>query len=1445
MAKKCLTKRVKKYGTGGFGADQLIQGLSGIMPVFADLSDDGKASGATIGQSIGSGLGFASNFIPGIGPIAAQAITPLLSAAGNFVGGLFDKPKKPRMKPYGYNISSGVNTGNYSFAVGGMVPAQTEVDETVYNPQTNNLDDTNAGLPHNQMGNQVTDMLSPGEYVFPSHASAPEKKRTAKQWEQVFAQLGAEDILGKLNLTRGKKYSAADLSELIDKKYTAREISNDRFAENTNQLMEQNKQQAMQVLMILNELDKQQAAPSGDIVSMALGGFIPMYGGGGSIKPLSSGKYAQTAAEYETMKTEYYYNNAVARFASWYLSQLPQGSKEPTAAEILNAFNKEFGQLQSQKLPQENPDETKKQSDLQQMSKLYQDKLVKAFPNKGYDNYPEVQDSPGSITVSQKLFDNPDVFIGLGNGEKLAKTDYWRNKTIMPYTHRTDIVRNIDGSLRSNLLESGRRGLDTSFYFNTSGASVVGNDLTSSSRISAASASYNLNKLNEQSSGKPLSDELVRAQQISKEAGYNDSVDPKQAAEFKRLEAPTMTGVPDYRYFYEEKDAQGRLTGRTIVLPAKDKKTTYEQALKEYQKTKQHYGVYISGYEEEGSLWQKVHDKLKGQPTKDVDKTVEQVKKQETKTPKTYQELKTQDPKIADIVKKISDGKPVTQEEGDYFNNEMKKAGLENAQEYGIINQGMKNQTAKAIANNSKEEGLYDYKNQKTLSPEVKAIQEKQLKGERITDKERDMLYQSSGTSSNDMTTSGAQDRINQYNDIKYKQANNLPLTIDDKYFIGLGYMQIAEDDIATGRYITNESPAEIQSIINKTARKEPLTSEEEEKLKNSQTTKPDVKATAIRNNATERTRLIAEKIDAGQEITQEEKKFVEENSNNLRWGKEVMTEKVRTAKVKTSDTENKEQQQTAPVRNPKIAKLNQKLLAGTPLTQEEIDSLWESDVSEEDRKNTIKLNTNVTADSIYGKTKKGIPLSAADKMFIQQNQDDIKGYLQDFQYTDLMEAYEGKPITSGDQYKQAQQEEIAKQNAKQQIANVQKLNPLPFNQLPIPGVKIPEMLPEKGMPGPIPDDSTTPPPNNNPTYYDMLEQQQALEGMNKQYELKNKSTYYDTPGFGTTKPYLPGNWYGPPVNPTDPWSLKTGIPVQPIDPLRGAAGTSTVIPEQPTLKLLPKGVIPQPDLSRFGTPVENNEPTFYDTPAYQEGRYNKNAEVKPFEYFSPDTENKAYPWQNQTDMKFSSPEDKKGKFGWGDPSMWAQFAGDTMALFANMRQKAPKLKGYSDAPYRALYQQMVPNIGMYDNLTDATLSQQQNALRGSVSNPSLLAASQNQQVAQGLKAMNSAALGEQQRIDQIRQSQLSGIDQIARANVQVGNENMANKVALENAKKSAIAQYGQSVAKNMAERRNMDMQNQLYAGLYENTYPYAGQVDVSQFFPRFGRAKKNNDYGG
>jgi hypothetical protein len=34
-------------------------------------------------------------------------------------------------------------------------------------------------------------------------------------------------------------------------------------------------------------------------------------------------------------------------------------------------------------------------------------------------------------------------------------------------------------------------------------------------------------------------------------------------------------------------------------------------------------------------------------------------------------------------------------------------------------------------------------------------------------------------------------------------------------------------------------------------------------------------------------------------------------------------------------------------------------------------------------------------------------------------------------------------------------------------------------------------------------------------------------------------------------------------------------------------------------------------------------------------------------------------------------------------------------------------------------------------------------------------------------------------------------------------------------------------------------MENQLYAGLYGNAYPYAGELDMTQFFPRFGRPKK------
>lgn len=1415
MAKKCLTKRVKKYGTGGFGADQLIQGLSGIMPVFADLSDDGKASGATIGQSIGSGLGFASNFIPGIGPIAAQAITPLLSAAGNFVGGLFDKPKKPRMKPYGYNISSGVNTGNYSFAVGGMVPAQTEVDETVYNPQTNNLDDTNAGLPHNQMGNQVTDMLSPGEYVFPSHASAPEKKRTAKQWEQVFGELGAENILGKLNLQRGKRYSAADLSELIDRKYTPREISNDMFSENTNQLMEENKQQAMQVLMMLNEMDR--VGSSQMPGTMALGGFVPMYGDGGSVFDAKNRptpvKSQALLGEYMTNKVEYYFNNAFARYVSWRIANLPKNSKIPRTSEYLNDFNKLVLENKKEiakgaKISGIKTEGTDSQSIeiYDNIAKEYQDKLVKNFPGQGYENYPEVQAEPGLLNIRVNTDDTNMT-------GPVNKSQYWRNRTTMPYTHRTDVVResqNDSATVKDDVM----RGRDRTIALNTSDINYSGAGRQLMGDI--FNQTLNTNTIASEV------DQVITMQELG------NNVNPTEEAKIGRKEAPNMVGYPAYRDFYTYDDNG---TGVTVVLPITNKNTTREQAIKEYKKTGKHYGIYTDTETQssetvatEGSMWQKVQDKMKDNPSAKPQEVVTQVKAQEVKgkEPKTFKELQEQDAEVKRIVKKVESGKPVTQEEGDYFNNEMKKAGLENTQEYKSLNQGMRNQTANAIASNSKQKDLFDYEAQSELSSKVKAVQEKQREGQKITDKERDILYQSSGTSSNDMTASGAQDRINQYNDIKYKQANGLSLTPMDQEFIGLGYMQAAEDDIATGRYITNESPTEIQDIIDKTARKEPLTPEEEEKLKNSQTVTSDVKNTAIRNNANERARLIKQKVNSGQEITQEERDFVQANSNNISiLGKQELLDNIK----------------TEPVRNPKIAKLNEKLLAGNPLTQEEINSLWESDVSEEDRRNTSKMNTNVTAESIYGKAKNNIPLSVADRQFIQQNEEAIKSYLQDFQYDDLMRASRGEKITSGEAYKKAQNEEIARQNR----PNVKRLNSLPPNQLPIPEVKAPKFLPEVGLPGPIKDDAAVALPNNNPTYYDMLEQQKNIEGINKRAELNKTPTYYDMQQQGAFN--IPSLWSGIPMNPN---SIPQGqtIPVMPPGYDYSQGKKQTVIPQDDVMPLLPKGVIPKPDLSTFGNSPQNNTPTFYDSAGYKRGWYNKGSNPEQFKYANDKVEDPEYAWNNQTELS-SSLDDKPEKFSWGDPSMWSQFAGDTMALFANMRQKAPKLKGYSDAPYRALYQQMVPNIGMYDNLTDATLSQQQNVLRGSISNPSLLAASQNQQVAQGLKAMNSAALGEKQRIDQIRQSQLSGIDQIARANVQVGNENMANKVALENAKKSAIAQYGQSVAKNMAERRNMDMQNQLYSGLYENTYPYAGQVDVSQFFPRFGRAKKNNGYGG
>lgn len=1388
-------KTIKKYDTGGFGAPQLIQGLSGIMPLFADLSDDGKASGATIGQSIGSGLGFASNFIPGVGPIVSQAITPLLSAAGNAIGGLFDKEKKPRVKPYGYNINSTANVGNYSFAMGGMVPAQTEQGETVYNQQTNQVDETNATLPHRSMHpSQITDTLMPQDYVFPSHASAPEKKRTAKQWREVFQQLGAEEIINKLSLVNGKKYSSADLSEMIDRKYTSKIPNTGYISDNTEQLMEENKQQALQTLMMINEFDRQSSTPQYN--------SVPQFREGGSAftKPNDT-KLGVWNNQYDDVKQEYYYNNAFARYVSWRIANLPKNATIPRTSEYINDFNKLVLSYEKEAKAGSKITSIKDTNPIDiydNIAKEYQDKLVKTFPGQGYENYPEVQAEPGTISIREDL-DKKDY------GQK---TENFRYRTTMPYTHRKDVVQN---------------SADTS-------AKEHDDMLRSRTRTIA----LNTTNINYSSAGEPLLRDIFRqtmnpnntaseVNQVVQMQELGNNAYPVKEAELGRVQAPNITGYPAYRHFFTyEKDG----TSYTVVLPAEDNKKSKEDAIKEFKKTGKHYGIYADNYEysseqlaQEGSMWQKVNDKMASSKSNQTVAEIKQqvIQQESTKSnpkgnPKTFKELQEQDPEVKRITTKLTDGKPVTQKEGDYIDNKAREFGLENDNDYRAVNSGMKHRTANAIAKNSKDTELYDYRAQSTPSADVKNSLDKIEKGERITEKERNEIYESSATSSGNMTAFSAQDRINMSNDIKYKQEKGIDLTMTEKEFIDLGYMKTAEDDKATGRHKNDESPAEIQEIINKAARKEVLTQEEIDKLNSSTSTNPNVKRTAIESNANIVIKGLENKVKNNQELTEEDIKAY---------------------------------------------KANKKLITPGPNTEATIDVI------------ETKIESN-----------KGKPVTSGDMYKAAQDAEVSKQYNPEPQrlkpptYQDIKDkANSGEILTDeenrilDDLYKTGQitlkgyndvknKERETKNSTKDQsieqtpanVVNPAKTTPAPINPKDTAQTVIvppPVNSPQNVVPPPVsnqknvvpsPQDNQQKPANNNPTYYDMLEQQRLMEEYSRKSTQQRTPTYYDSPI--TAKFHTPALWSGIPMNPS-PTGINGNqtVPVMPQDYNYNQGKTETVIPQQETMPLLKYGEIPQPDLSKFGTPEVNNNPTFYDSAGYNKGWYNKGSNPQQFKYANDKVNDSEYSWNNQVEQS-SSLEDKP-QFNWGDPSMWAQFAGDTLALFANMRQKAPKLKGYSDAPYRALSQQMVPNYGMYENLTNSTLSQQQNALRGSVSNQSLLTAGQNQQVAQGLKAMNSTALGEQQRIDQIRQTQLNGIDQIARANVGIGNENMANRVALENAKKASLAQYGQSIAGNMANSRYNQMQSELYAGLYENSYPYASELDVSQMFPRFGRGKK------
>ena len=382
------------YSTGGeakFNMDSLIPFLGSFAKLGAEQSGTGKISGSTIGESIGTGLGAATNFIPGVGPLLAPVLSPLLGTLGNFIGGSFDKTKKPRNRDWVSGVTTGPNVGE--MASGGMVPIQAEQDETMYN--NGQVQDLGVQQSHNEMSNnQTTNVVPQGNYIFPSHASAPEKKRKGKEWLEVMSSMGIP--MDKFNLSTTKKYSSADLSEMIEKKFSVKDKQDSGFGAKTKELMQQNKDMYIQALAMVNELDKAQESTTPGI--MASGGFAGGKGGkGGGNK-------------------EYLKKEALARFASLYIAKLPENAKEPTVSEILNAFNKATTSWKPSKSYTNSGE--RQEVVYEEMLNQYQKELVEKYPNQGYENYPAIQAPLGT--------EDPKAL---------------KYNRVHPYTHRKDIVK--------------------------------------------------------------------------------------------------------------------------------------------------------------------------------------------------------------------------------------------------------------------------------------------------------------------------------------------------------------------------------------------------------------------------------------------------------------------------------------------------------------------------------------------------------------------------------------------------------------------------------------------------------------------------------------------------------------------------------------------------------------------------------------------------------------------------------------------------------------------------------------------------------------------------------------------------------------------------------------------------------------------------------------------
>ncbi|HMT01775.1 MAG TPA: hypothetical protein PKD00_00455 [Burkholderiales bacterium] len=395
---------------GGLKGVDFLPAIGGVTSLLADYSDDGKVAGSSLGQGIGSTLGGLTAFIPGVGPMIAPIASSLLGSLGNMIGGKFDKPKVPRKTDFFGQVTSGGRTGEFvpRLASGGVMPGvmpvQTEEDETVYNTQTGTVRDVNVDKKHTQMGNEVNTILSQDDYVFPSHASAPEKKRTKKDWEKVLNNIGAGNILDGIPLSPSKKYSTADLSEMINKKFSLpKERRDSGFGSRTEELMEQNKQSQLQALMMVNELDKSQDTQ--DPMGIFAKGGSPLLNLGETKNIIGTDKYGKD-------KEKYIRKDAFARYVSLKLAELPQGASMPSETFLEEGFKKEY--TKAKQNFKGKPDSEVYLS----LKENYQKELVNKYPGEGYENYPEAQ---YPFNTNQ-------------NGEAA-----WNREKTYPYSHRDDI----------------------------------------------------------------------------------------------------------------------------------------------------------------------------------------------------------------------------------------------------------------------------------------------------------------------------------------------------------------------------------------------------------------------------------------------------------------------------------------------------------------------------------------------------------------------------------------------------------------------------------------------------------------------------------------------------------------------------------------------------------------------------------------------------------------------------------------------------------------------------------------------------------------------------------------------------------------------------------------------------------------------------------------------